>query len=632
MREQLPQEWTHGPSWAVALTLTTVAVCALLATQTTENATERAPSRHPAGWFLLARRLVDSDAFLRPELWLLLVLLPALAWLEPAATAKLRAVLLLGVAVAALRGGQPMTRRRAWPLLTLTLSVGICASYWACGAKLSGSTNNDAAYYFAVARHIAATGRFEEPIVWHHLVHREGVTHAPFDYWPALPSLWLVPLFKIFGASPKVLGLAAASVSCASVLLFWFFVSVQRPLGSGWLQLTSLLLFAYSPPLWDYRFDAETVPWTHVWILASLIALSRRKPVAAVICGFLLFLSRPDCVALSVLVWVFSWLIAREAQQLKSVALTCVAAIAAYCGYHELLFGTLTPPGAALAPRLIDGMELYRFRETGPLLQGFQHRFTAEYFDARAHAAFETLRSGKFVPLFHVWLLLALAGGARAHWRADRSAQAAWLMLPIGALAPSLASPMVFAEWRTLHPLLPLLLLVASHALDSVLVRARAFSSKLSGLRRLAPHALTVAACGFSLLMLQNLKPYLAPPTPPQQAQGPTALKPYFEGKVVMSLFPWFVLADANTPAVGLPSNGPDAVRAAIERYRVDWLMIPSNGNCQDDTDSFCHSLVANAGAELGTIHLRYERTGADAQLFRVEKQPAARVLAAPPH
>jgi hypothetical protein len=41
--------------------------------------------------------------------------------------------------------------------------------YLAIGFQVEEIAYNDGAYYYGVARHIALTGRFEEPIVWHFL-------------------------------------------------------------------------------------------------------------------------------------------------------------------------------------------------------------------------------------------------------------------------------------------------------------------------------------------------------------------------------------------------------------------------------------------------------------------------------
>jgi hypothetical protein len=292
--------------------------------------------------------------------------------------------------------------------------------------------------------------------------------------------------------------------------------------------------------------------------------------------------------------------------------------IGAYMTHHLVFFGSLSPPGSQLAPRVIDGMELYRFRPDGPLLAPLQARLTLPFFDDRAHIALETLRKADFVPLFHLWFLLALAGGARRHFRTDRSAQAAWLMLPVGALVPSLLSPSVFAPWRTLHVLLPILLVVGCHGLDAGLsaVAPRALpTARFSRSRRGLAAAL---ACGFALLMFADLKPYSQPPAPPSQAAGPKALAKYLDGAPVMSLFPWFVLAITKSPAVGLPSNGKTAVLEAISHYNPQWLMIPTSGTCQEQTTAFCQELIRKQRLQLGTIQFTQIATGGGMRLFRI--------------
>jgi hypothetical protein len=252
-----------------------------------------------------ARALADGLLAFRLE-FLLIGLVACVYFRFPELAARFRLLLAAAAWLSARRRVLPVTGSPAWPLVTLALALGVCATYLATGSQLSGPMDHDSAYYAGVARHISETSRFEEPIVWHHLLRYPKVTHPPFDYWPAWPSLWLIPIFKLWGAAPRVLGLSSAAVACASVLLFWYLVSVARPFRSAWLQVTALLLFAYSPALAYYRFVAETVTWTHVWSLASLIALAVARNRLAAACAFLLFLARPDTFAMTLLLWGFA--------------------------------------------------------------------------------------------------------------------------------------------------------------------------------------------------------------------------------------------------------------------------------------------------------------------------------------
>jgi hypothetical protein len=379
-----------------------------------------------------------------------------------------------------------------------------------------------------------------------------------------------------------------------------------------------LLLFAYSPPLWLYRFDAETVPWTHVFILGTLIALARGRCVAAALLAFAVFLARPDTSALTLVLWGCAGVCAHRAGRLRRWAAACALPVLAYAGYNFLLFRSLVPPGARLAPWVLDGLELYRYRDGGPLLGTLSERLNAGYFEARAFTGFEAVRTAQFVPYHHVWLLLALAGGARAHLRRDACALAVWLAFPIGVLAPSWLSPSVFASWRTLHPLLPLLISSAAFALDAVLVAAIARCRDVIAARMLAPALVSAAAAFFALKMLDGLQPYLEPPAPPALAAAYSELATHLDGRAVMSQAPWFVLSSTRRPAVNLPINGDAAVIAAIERYHVGWLIVPEDASCGQDNAALCSALVAGARQNLGAYSVRRSARAGGQLLFEI--------------
>ena len=609
-----PAEW--GTQFG-RVVLGVVAVVALTAFLSAQSRSRSLHESDTSAWRSLGGAFT-GDTGLRPELWVLLVLCPLLIAREVNIGWRWQGLLFGAAGLSALGRTRPLTRDPAWPIALLAIALGICVSYLACGARLPGSTNNDAAYYFGVARHIAETGRLEEPLIWHFLLPHGSVVHAPYDYWPAWPSIWLVPVFKLFGSQPMVLGLAASSVSCLSVLLFWYLVSVVWRWSSAAVQLVTLVLFAYSPALRDYRMEAETVPWTHVFMLASLIALSRQRVVLATVLGFFIFLARPDCVALTGVVWIFAALLAKRRAEVRAYATACAALLGAYVLFNAALFGSWSPPGARLAPHLIDGLELYRYREAGPSLVSLFERLGPQYFEGRANVAFETLRDLKFVPWFYFWLPLGIAFGARMRRSPNHGALAAWWMLPLGALTPSLISPIVFASWRTLHPLLPLLLLVAGQALEELFVRAQTAAKQWRATNLLLPGLSAGAGSAFAVLMLYSVKPYTEPPGLPGQAHAPTALASNLDGGVVMSLFPWFVLSNTRSPAVCMPHNGEEAVRQVVERYGVRWLIIPTNGDCPTETGAWCQQVMATRGGTLGRCSLTYVATGADSTLFRV--------------
>jgi hypothetical protein len=53
-----------------------------------------------------------------------------------------------------------------WSRAMLVTAICLCIAYVVVGTTTTGSTDNDPAYYYGVARHIILSRRYEEPIVW----------------------------------------------------------------------------------------------------------------------------------------------------------------------------------------------------------------------------------------------------------------------------------------------------------------------------------------------------------------------------------------------------------------------------------------------------------------------------------
>src|SRR5262249_38166445 len=195
-------------------------------------------------------------------------------------------------------------RLGAWEWCLFVFVLVVAAIYLATGASLHEIIYNDAAYYYGVARHMALTGRFEEPLVWHFLRPPNGIVHAPFDYWGCLTVLLLVPPLAVFGATPETAFLTMSAVTAASLLAFWYLICIALPLRYHAAQLLALVLFAFSPALDVYRFQPESICVAQLFLLLALIALCRRRVVLAVLCAFAILLARGDGLILFSLIVV----------------------------------------------------------------------------------------------------------------------------------------------------------------------------------------------------------------------------------------------------------------------------------------------------------------------------------------
>src|SRR5712692_3957164 len=123
-----------------------------------------------------------------------------------------------------------------WRRFLLVITLCLCAHYLAVGWVAVGNLDNDAAYYYGVARHIATTGRYEEPIIWQYLNPPATLIHRPFDYWQGLTALLLVPWLALFGATHHVALVTMAVISGLGLLAFYYLTVFALPLRHAWVQ------------------------------------------------------------------------------------------------------------------------------------------------------------------------------------------------------------------------------------------------------------------------------------------------------------------------------------------------------------------------------------------------------------
>jgi hypothetical protein len=506
---------------------------------------------------------------------------------------------------------RPETTSNPWNRGLLLAAVCLCIAYVMVGRTATGSTDNDPAYYYGVARHILLTHRYEEPIVWHFLVKPRHVLHYPFDYWSGLASLSLLPFFWIFGATHGVAGAFMGLVSGLSVVAFAYLVSTAAPLRSRVAQLVSLLLYAFSPALMRFRFDVETIPFVHLWMILSLIALARRRPEWAVLFAFFMFWSRPEDVVLAVVVSAVALAVAAGSPASRRRAgltlLTGALCGSVYLGYHLVVFRTLLPAGASIGRRLTDYMALYRWTSAPPTTWTVQDNLRPEYFAGRTQVALSNLQEVGFFVNYPVWIALAVIRG----WRWPRGRcnveGISWVMLFGGMVAISLVNPTMFAWQRTLHALLPVFVLAGAYGAESLF-------ETLRGAPRFVRH---LPALLLAVIMIHPLQMSLAPGTPLPFGADMAALDATLAGGTTMSPRPWSVIAETRSPAVYVPENGEGAVEAVLRRYKVRWLLLVGD-ECLGQSQALCRELMNGTRSKIGGVTLTKRETRGALTLFDV--------------
>lgn len=457
--------------------------------------------------------------------------------------------------------------------------------YVGVALNMVGGRENDASYYFGVARWIAAHGTLEEPIVWHFLSPPRAIVHPAFDYWQGLTSVLLALPMALFGRTHLVASVTMAVLSSLSVGLFTYLVVVARPLASRATQLAAVLAFALSPAMQAFRFDTETLVIFHLGLLASLIAYAHGRLALAAALSFLVFLTRADGLVSCGLIWGFLLLRAlpglrtRQGRAaLARVVLAMLAVLGLYVWSNHVRFGALTPPGARQGPFLTDYLQLYVYdprRHPGSIVELLTGRLNQRAFGA----AFDDVREA-FEHIDYVlaedallWLLpLALLAWWRP--RSDPSGlhRLSFALVCVGSLAIAWLGPVVFSEGRTLHGLVPAMTLLVMMTAE---LPARALASALEKKRpELARTVFALATAAILVPTFLWLRPYrpLAILRADFEAEL-AALDDTLGGARVATTSPWWVIANTDSPAVLLPAQSEVTMARVLHRYDVEYVL-----------------------------------------------------------
>jgi hypothetical protein len=510
-------------------------------------------------------------------------------------------------------------------LLALTLAVGV--AYVVTASRLNEITQNDGAYYYSVARHIALTGRFEEPLLWHFLHLPEQIVHAPFDYWGGMTALLLVPPLALFGATPRVAFATMSLISTAALVAFWYLVCVALPLRHRATQLLALALFAFSPVMTEYRFQPESIAVAQLFILLALIAFSRRRDVAAVLLGFCILLTRGDgliffaLITLAVLLAAARDPVDRRRRVATSLAVAA-ACLTTYVVWSLVSFGTPTPPAPATLPFLHSYWQVFDYGVTHPraprdLLRWFEW----DYLGARAELLWLCLRNISFTPLPAWWFVIALLP-ALTLLRRPLPEALIWILCFAGFWFVVWVAGPGFYFGRTPNTFTPLIILAGALGLDMILSLFNRLASQfLHGTaRNLAIGAATVALCALFI------------PRPPLIDLNQRATRPYIgrhlsnldavlHGEPVASNIPWYLTAYTQSPAASIPLNGETAIANLIDRYDIRWMVVSGRlpYGLTGESQTVMDDIVAGTKTTLGQFRVERVHVPKNPAIFRVE-------------
>lgn len=511
-----------------------------------------------------------------------------------------------------------------WRVGLLCAALSTAIVYLVIGSRVVEITQNDGAYYYGVARHMALSKRFEEPIVWHFLRLPEQVIHEPFDYWGPMTSLLLVPPMLVFGAQPETAFLTIAVVSAASLIAFWYLVCVALPLRYWASQLLALLLFAFSPAMIEYRFQPESIAIAQLFTLVSLVAFCRRRFVLAALFGFCIGLARGDgfvlfgLILLAILVEA-----ARSPERGGRLAWAPLVAagvcVATYIGWSLTSFGTMTPPGPRNVPQLRTYWAVFNFGpdEVRPH-RPWTYRFTWDYLTSRIQIAWFCLRRIPFAP-WPYWML-ALVPPLLLLRRRRLAEVLIWCLFVVGLVIAAWLSGPGFYLGRAPYTFVPLAILAGALGADALLAYLDAWVKRghRVRIRAVSAGAAVFGACCVIVggLPLLDIPAAAAKPS----YRRLVTLDQVLAGQTVASNVPWYMIAYTESPTVSIPFNGEKAIEAVLDRYDAHWLVVFGPPDwVRGKSRAVLERILAGEKTSIGRFHLRRVKTTYGPAVFRVE-------------
>ena len=150
------------------------------------------------------------------------------------------------------------------------------------------------------------------------------------------------------------------------------------------------------------------------------------------------------------------------------MAAVTLAIIAMYCVKNRLLYHSLTPPGAKIAPFLRTYSDLYIYP---PRLLTWNVLLTQKlsklYILASFRQSWLAFWSISFVPMQVLFLCVCpISLFFVILYRKFQRIDIIWFLLPLLPLGIVYTSPIVFSARRALHPLLPIVILAGTVSMD----------------------------------------------------------------------------------------------------------------------------------------------------------------------
>lgn len=509
--------------------------------------------------------------------------------------------------------------------LCLGLSIAVAGRAWA----LRYPGDNDAAYYFGVARRIVESGRFEEQLIWHGLNPSRNIAHPPFDYWSGLTSLLMLGPMAVFGATYQVGVMSIALFFVLGLVALWGTLCLTGVVRSPVLQLVGLLLSAWSPAMAHFSVDTESVPVAATLLSFALFFFASQRPVLCAASASAMVLARSDAAILACPFVVGSvaqaWRSATGRGPMWSRVLLVAAAASLPVLWNLALHGSLAPPGSSRAIFLHSYHDIYALEPRLYTLEELlRHHENAHFWFERALVAWKNLLEIDFVPHNELWFGLIFLAGAALGGRKRALAVLLWILLfPCTALI-SAWGYRVFATGRTLFMMMPAVILAGLLGADQIVQRwllPLARSPSLLNSRSTWLCAVRPLATGAAALLVLPFALSLA--LPPPRGEGKKVkvrvvetFAPLILGRPVAVVKPWWTYAFSDSPVVLVPSDGETAISRVLEAHGVEYLVL--DAPCRWKSQNVCKAISAGKKRRVGRFKLEPLRNMKGGKLYRV--------------
>jgi hypothetical protein len=470
-------------------------------------------------------------------------------------------------------------------LAALSLVVIQAAISFDSAATILHVGKYDSAYYFALARNISQGEPAADTVLWHYLGTPDTVARWAGDYWPPGWPMMLGLVMALVGNSMKHAIWICAFLSLAMPYLAFRITYAVRP--QIWLAWISGLLVMLQTPLHPRNVvPAVTLPYQVFVLLAILLFVKwvdagrpgrLRTVLVGALLAFPLWIRGDGFVvcggALCALALAQDPPVRERAARMGWLILGAFCCMVPYWSYNLIGFGSVTPEPRSMIPVMTSYTDLHTFLQD----PSFEH-WWAQGPDVLIGLILGDIGlSLKSLPTRYPVLLgflslAAIVGGSRKGFRDPRVLMIVFIP-PLAWFIPAIIAPVVADPPRLVMLQTPLLCILACLGTGWIVQR---WDSKVA-IRAVAVGVL-VFGCAIWHWPFDLRNPfdrswrqwYASIPDRFHRESLPFLR----DDELVVTDVPWQLGAFLDVSILNVPTDGPEAFRQLVEKYRPDYLVL----------------------------------------------------------